>query len=270
MPDSVVDRSGADLPDPSSPQTDSTPSINGEPSRRNTGAERRIAELVKEKHEINRAWQAKYDDLDARFNAIEARLSQVGQSGDKKPASSKAIFSSYSELDQDSLEELIAKGPGENPGVFAAALKEDRARALAAVRAEMTQANQAQFQAEQQKLQVWDRITKRFGQDVNVDSPLRTRADQYMAEMKRQYGPEITKNMEAQEKCFALAHHDLHAQDKEELAAARRELERAKQSQALESGARGAAKLTDEVQADLKKRNVKGAVGKLAREMLRD
>lgn len=270
MPDSVVDRTGSDLPDPSPAPTDSTPSSNGESSRRNVGAERRIAELVKEKHEINRAWQGKYDALMERIDALEARSNPVGPVGDKRPTASKAIFTSYGELEDGDLDELIAKGPGENPGVFAAALKETTQRALARQKAELLQATQAQQKAEQSQQKVWNDIVKRFGPEVDQDSPLRQRADQYMAEMKRQYGQDIVRNMEAQRQCFALAHHDLHAQDKDELAAARREVERAKQSQALESGARGAAKLTNDVEASLKKRDIKGAVSSLSREMLRD
>lgn len=272
MPDSVVDRSGADPQDLSPAQTDSTPSKNGEDSsRRNVGAERRIAELVKQKHEIDQAWQRKYEDLSGRFDALEARVSQVGQNGDQKKSAPSPIFTSYETLPQDDLEKIILMGPSENPGVYAAAQKEDRRRALTEMEQRLRQSNEAQYKASQLNTKAWDDVKKRYGAEIDdPQSSLRQRAEQYMAQMKREHGPNVVQDMNAQRLCVSLAHHDLHAQDPDELAAARRELERAKQSQALESGVRGAAKLTDEVESRLKKRDIKGAVGKLAREMLQD
>ena len=271
MPDSIVDKSGYEDTASNTPAEATTPKDDAAPDRPRTGAERRIAELIKKGHDNDRAWQGKYNDLMAEVSDLRAEIAQVrGASGEKKPAKGP-IVSSIADFQQEDLDNLLAQGPADNPALYAAAVREDRRRWGEEQKKIIQTSSQQELRANELRMRGWAEIQKRYGAEVdNADSDLRQRAEQHMARMRRDHGPNVVKDMNAQNLAFALAHHDLHAQDQEQLSAARREVDRMKQSQALESGARGAAKLTSEVDERLKKRDVKGAVGRLAREMLQD
>lgn len=254
MPDQVDN--SANLPSPGS--TEATPSQTGEGQssgrKPRNGFESRIAELVKEKHELDRNWQGKYDDLLGDIDQLKAEISQIKGNREKPQSSDSPIFSSFDQMSQADIDKVLASGPSDNPAFYAAVQREDRRRYGEELlnRANQQTAKVNETHVKQQK--AWDEIKSRFGPDLdNPQSELRQRAERYMAQLKREYGDSITSDMNAQYRCVAAAHHDLHAQDAEELQAQRREVERLKQVQAMGTGIKSAMKLNDKVEEALGK-----------------
>lgn len=272
MPDQVDNTQGyQDAP----PSAEATPPQNGADTagrKPRNGFESRIAELVKEKHEINRTWQSKYDELLTTQDKTQRELAEIkamlGTKGTTQ-GSSSAIFTSFEQMSQDDIDRVLAQGPGENPAFYAGVQREDRRRYGEDLLNRATKQSSEQDKKRLQQQKAWNEIKSRFGPDLdNPQSELRQTAERYMAQLRREEGDHVTQDMNAQYRCVAAAYHDLHARDAEELQTQRREVERLKQTQAMGTGVKSAMRLNDKVEDSLKKRDIKGALRNL--EMVQD
>jgi hypothetical protein len=278
MPDQV-ENTGSDAQS----QPEATPAANGADStgrKPRNGFETRIAELVQQKHEINRQWQTKYDDLLGEIDAIKKQLSDNKSGSRETPQGKSPIFSGFGQMSDEDVDTVLAQGPQDNPAFYASVLKESQRRYGEQL---LSQANKQQSEQQKKHLQqqkAWNEIKSRFGPDLdNPQSELRVTAERYMAQLRREEGEQVVNDMNAQYRCVAAAHHDLHARDSEELQTQRREVERLKQTQAMGTGVKSAMRLNDKVEEELKKARLttnaseqRQAIGKALRnlEMVRD
>lgn len=252
MPDPVEN-----MGDLSPAPAEATPPQNGEPTsgrKPRNGFESRIAELVQQKHEINRQWQDKYDDLLGEIDSLKKQIGEVKGNRENPQRSDSPIFTSFDQMSQSDLDRVLAQGHGENPAFWEAVRRENDRRREEALLNRVSQQNQKDKQEAQRQQKAWDEIKHRFGPDLdNPQSELRQRAERYMAQLRRDQGDSIVNDMNAQYRCVAAAHHDLHAQDHEELQSQRREVERLKQVQAMGTGVKSAMRLNDKVEESLAK-----------------
>jgi len=253
MPDQV-ENTGSDA----QTQPEATPAANGADQPRKgprNGFESRIAELVKEKHEVNRTWQSKYDDLLASNDATQRELAEIkamlGNKGTSQ-GSKSPIFSGFDQMSAEDMDTILAQGPGDNPAFYASVLKESQKRygeeLLSRATKQQTEAQKAQMR----QMTEWNKIRQKYP-EIDQDGPMRARANEYMTQLQREYGQDVRNDMNAQWRCAQAAYHDLHAQDAEELQTQRREVERLKQTQAMGTGVKSAMRLNDKVEEQLKR-----------------